>query len=175
MRPPSDIERRRVIDGIEQAFGNVRRGEGTTLHETEVLDDYGSDQELAAARALDIDTRWQDVADELIAEHSGALCFVDPAGFRYYIPAYMRWTVKYFDAGTGSESALHTVLMLTPNRRFQEDGAKLERFRVFSRDESRVICEFLRLMAEHAGFSTQELATNALEDYWGRFCQDPSE
>ena len=88
-----DVEslRERIIDQIRLAFAHVSREDGVTLHEAKVIDDYGSADERIAARVLDLDSHWQDVPDHLIEEHQETLCFVDPKGFRYYLPAYMVW------------------------------------------------------------------------------------
>jgi hypothetical protein len=57
---------------------------------------YGSDAERQAARKKDTDQRWWEVRDEWIESFSGigGLSFLDEAGFRYYLPAYMSYFLR---------------------------------------------------------------------------------
>ncbi|NER84275.1 MAG: hypothetical protein F6K42_33015, partial [Leptolyngbya sp. SIO1D8] len=93
-----------LIQTITAAFSDVLREDGVSMHQARVIDDYGSPEEEAQARLLDIDTHWWEVPDAWIAEFYEILSFVDPKGFRYYIPAYMIWTLKNYD-NTWSNSA----------------------------------------------------------------------
>jgi hypothetical protein len=81
---------RAVLDEIKRVFSEVRRGSGITLHETTVIDDHGSVEEREQARLKDTDHHWWDVPDEWIEKNPG-LSFLDEAGFRYYLPAYMSY------------------------------------------------------------------------------------
>ncbi|MBX7104707.1 MAG: hypothetical protein K1X57_11540 [Gemmataceae bacterium] len=91
--PESDEVRKSLIADIEVAFADVKREDGVTIHEAEIIDRYGSDEEQQEARKLDTETRWQDVPDDVMDWHSG-FCFLDLKGFRYYLPAYMTWILK---------------------------------------------------------------------------------
>ena len=88
------LEPDELLKIIENAFDGVVRGDGITLHQATVIDNYGSEEEFLAAAKLDTEVRWQDVPDSAIAENSGPFNFLDYAGFRYYIPAYMSWAVR---------------------------------------------------------------------------------
>ena len=99
----SDQElRAAIIAQIEEAFDGVERDDGVTLHEARELDDYGSPEELAAARAKDTESRWQDIPESWIDKYADTLPFMDVKGFRYYIPAFMIWALKHYDDGSGS-------------------------------------------------------------------------
>jgi len=168
-----DVEslRQHVIDEIRQAFGHVSREDGVTLHEAQVIDDYGSDEERVAARALDTDCRWQDVPDHLIEKYPDTLCFVDPKGFRYYLPAYMVWGLRQYEA-SNSFSVDHPIysLMLSEVKPLRE--WELERYRVFDDEQAKAICRFLRFMAEQdEDFVDAKSAREALEGFWGKFCE----
>jgi hypothetical protein len=162
--------RESIIDEIRQAFGRVFRGDGVTLHEAVVIDNYGSDDERIAARALDADLCWQDVPDHLIEDHQETLCFVDPKGFCYYLPAYMVWALRHFETSE-SFSVDHAIYSLNLSRDKQLEGWDLERFRVFDADQAKAICRFLRFMASQEDFADAKLARAALEGYWGKFCE----
>lgn len=96
-----------VIDAVREAFHGVAREDGVTLHEARVIDDYGGSDERAAARMLDTEKAWEVVPVSDIEEYSEALSFLDPKGFRYYIPAYMIWAVRaYGDTASMSADAI---------------------------------------------------------------------
>ena len=52
-----------IIKQIEQAFKNVTKEDGTSLHETRVIDDRGSKEEIKQARKLDKDIHWSEIPD----------------------------------------------------------------------------------------------------------------
>jgi hypothetical protein len=78
-----------LIERVEVAFADVKRGDGTSWQEAEEIDCHGSDDERRAARALDTDARWQDVSDSLMDELPSAVGYLDDKGFRYYLPAFL--------------------------------------------------------------------------------------
>ncbi len=92
-------EARLILEAIHRDFADVRRDGCVTLHETVVLDHYGSGQERLAARERDTDTHWWEVRDEWIEKICGVggLAFLDDAGFRYYLPAYLSYWVRTGD------------------------------------------------------------------------------
>ena len=86
--------RDQLIIDIGRAFEGVKRDGGVTLHETQVLDDYGGEAERIAAHKLDPQERWEDLPDELL-EECWHLVFLDPKGFRFHLPAYMTWRLRF--------------------------------------------------------------------------------
>src|SRR5215210_2470119 len=94
----SEFESRRaaLVVEISAAFDGVSREGGTTLHEAEAMDDWKSPEEQRAARRLDPETRWQDVPDADISACCSALSFLNERGFRYYIPAFMVYSLRHW-------------------------------------------------------------------------------
>ena len=170
MRQDIEALRRQIIAEIREAFGQVSRGDGVTLHEAAVIDAYGSDEERSAARALDHDRSWQDVPDQLIEDHEDTLCFVDPKGFRYYLPAYMVWALRHLET-SDSWSVSHPIYSLTFSGYEGFRECEFERFRVFDDKQSNAICRFLRFMADQEEFVDAGQARKALGGYWGKFCE----
>lgn len=78
-----------LIDEIRSAFADVSRGEGISLHQAKAIDERKSPEHQLAERRRDIEKCWQDIPCEEIIECESALSFFDPAGFRYYLPAFM--------------------------------------------------------------------------------------
>ena len=83
-----------AIRAIEEAFSGVCLGDGISLREVDVIDDYGSEAERAAARALDETEDWRNLPDDLIEKSPDVLCFMDEAGLRFHLPAYMRFALR---------------------------------------------------------------------------------
>jgi hypothetical protein len=140
-----------------------------SLHEAEVIDDYGSDDERAEARLLDTESSWDRVPDSHIEACTTALCHVDPAGWKYYVPAYMIWTLRHFRSSDSIVSEF-TVYTFDPSARdplVREH--KLERYRLLNPAQAQAVCRFLRYMAAYDGYRPAAVA--ALTAYWGRFCE----
>ncbi len=81
-----------LIELIKAAFKGVSRQGGVSWSETDVIDDYGTDEERRLAREGDSDQDWFEVAS--IPRFSkdggwGSFCFLDAIGFHYYLPAAM--------------------------------------------------------------------------------------
>ena len=157
-----------VIRQIETAFDGVDRKFGVSLHEAYVIDGYGGKWEQMRARMTDTEWRWQDVPEADIAEYASILSFLDPVGFRYYLPAYMVWTLKNYE-DNDSNSVESLILALEISEPFR--AHKMERFALFSRPQSEAVCAFLRFMVENAGdYTDEDTARQALKQYWGQFC-----
>ena len=85
-----------VIDQIERAFSNVTLEAGVSLHEADVIDGYGSDDERKKARAGDEKEDWQHISEEDIARYQHVLCFMDAEGLRFHWPAWMVFTLRRY-------------------------------------------------------------------------------
>lgn len=161
-----EAERQAVIEQIRTAFREVRIEDGVTLHEAEAIDDYGtygSAEERKAARLKDPESRWQDVPDEKI-EKMQVFPFLDVKGTRFYIPAYMIWTLKNFERSTSVsvDATLHV---------FRRPGHESEIFSVlFNEEQSRAILRFLKFVAVHGEkYTDAKFLRKAIEKYWVRF------
>ncbi|RJF73010.1 hypothetical protein D3875_17150 [Deinococcus cavernae] len=108
-----DFRAQATLDQLRQAFEMVQLGSGVSLHEANVIDDYGTAEQRLAARALDTEQHWWEVPDEAIALGWGycALSFMDARGLHYYLPAYASWVLR---RGFQSDSAAfeHTIYTL---------------------------------------------------------------
>ena len=158
-----------LIVQIRKAFADVTRLGGVSLHEADVIDDYGSQQQRKAARELDKDHAWWEVPDVDIARYHWILSFLDGTGFRYYIPAYMTWTLKYY-AESESMSGDMTIYTLDCGESLSD--SKKQYFRLLNREQSEAVCAFLRFMEDDpAGMADSDAAFGALKRHWGEFCR----
>jgi hypothetical protein len=163
-----------LIRLITAAFQNVVRGNGISLHEADVIDCAGYDNKDAknrvAARRLDTDRRWQDVPDKDIEDYYNILSFLDAEGLRYYVPAYMVWALKHLKT-SGSMSSDSIIYTFVPYLNTGHYERQLERFAIFTTEQNKAICGFLRFMSEHSdGFADEYQASQALTGYWNQFC-----
>ncbi|MGB3513875.1 MAG: DUF6714 family protein [Microcoleaceae cyanobacterium] len=105
---------------------------------------------------------WQDTNDKLIETLSDVLSFLDEKGYRFYLPAYILWTIKNYDT-SNNNSIDSTIFSLMPS------PFNLSRRQFFTRKQSEAICKFLRFMSINDNYSIKD-AFEALK-YWGKFCQ----
>jgi hypothetical protein len=159
-----------VIAAIRTAFAGTRRG-AITLYEAEVIDSYGDDDERARARRLDTESSWDRVPEASIEDCPWALAHLDPLSWRFYVPAYMSWTLAHF-LTNDSIVADFTIYTFVIN----EDDERLAayaraRFQTLDPAQSRAVCRFLRYMATHDDRCDGSAARRALGQTWGRFCE----
>jgi len=163
-----------IIEAIRSAFAGTPRG-AITIHEAEVIDEYGSAEERREARMRDTEEDWGEVPDDDIEECTAALCHLDREGWRYYIPAYMIWSLRNFRTSDSvvSDFTIYTFDLTHENRLLR--NYQLERFSLLSQEQARAVCRFLRFMVSHDGDADGEVAQLALDKYWGRFCNSSDE
>ena len=151
-----------ISGGLRRAFGGVRRGR-ITLHEAEVIDNYGPDEGRADARPADVDRRWVDVPDDHVAGCPWSLPHLDPVSWRYYVPAYMIWSLRHED---GPGNLAHGFITYTFDISPGLVDYALARFEALTPDQSAAVTRFLRFRA--GGASGDPAAERALTEYWGR-------
>ena len=157
-----------LIAQITTAFSKVLREDGVSLHQARIIDGYGSAEAEAQARLLDTDSHWWEVPDAWIAEFYEILNFVDPKGFRYYIPAYMIWVLKnYHNTQSNSvDSTLYSFFTYNSSKDWRQ-----QYFDLLDEAQSKAICHFLRHMVWLGDeFVDAKIAQQALKQYWGQFC-----
>jgi hypothetical protein len=171
-----------LIAEITAAFDGVAREDGVSLHEAGVIDDRGSAEERAEARAKDTESRWQDVPDELIARGHSVLSFLDAKGFRYYIPAYIVWYLKYeivdvyeypedFQFPFGDSNTCDSVtfhLGMHSNSAWLPVDFHLDHYKALSVKESTAIAHLLLFLSEWEEKCMQDEKTEIEED-WKRW------
>jgi hypothetical protein len=158
-----------VINEIRAVFNGVLREDGVSMHEAEVIDAYGSDEQRARARSRDTELDWENIGAQDIERHSQILPFLDPKGFRYYLPAYMVWALQNF-GNSDSLSVDNTIyaLQLPAKRNLRE--WQLERFKAFNRKQAYAILRFLRFMVDYSrGYADEGAAYDAITGYWNQF------
>ena len=155
-----------IITAIEEAFAGVARG-AVTLHEAEIIDDYGTEAERLHARTYDPEVNWRDVPDSSIQECPAALSFVDPVSWRFYLPAYMRFGLRHLRDPRNS-AIDHAIYSLDGGGTPQRGEFTLERFRTLNEAQARAVRRFLIFASENGDHCDDRVAKDALEAYWDR-------
>lgn len=164
-------ERNAIIAEIHAAFAGVTRGEhGISWKECEALDDYKPPEVCQVARQSDQDQQWT----ELIADPAwdpfpgnGGFCFINPEGFRYYLPPTM---IRLLGGDDSEWFNGHLLGFIARN----VDPEKPE---LWSPPQLRAIARFIEFMALHedAAFRCPGDANEwdqALRRHWRAFLTD---
>jgi Variant SH3 domain len=133
-----------LITQIETAFANVTKGNGVELRESAANDAGVAPKQ---DRSLDVEQRWQELSDSLFEEYPMALIFTDGEGFRFLLPAFMRYAVKHLENPDANEIARdHAFQNLC-----KPDGVpeNLVAFHGFRTEETSAIAQFVRFFAGH--------------------------
>ena len=159
--PLNNRSRGQLVREIEFAFSDVALSDGIGFYEAWALDCYAREEERLEARKRDEKFDWDQLSDEEIARHHSVLCFVDTVGFRFLIPAFMRFTVRNYDKSDSSSVDL-TIYALgggwVTAPEFMESLASRQ---------TAVIAKFIRQMVLDVGddFVDADVASRAYENY----------
>ncbi|MBX7245275.1 MAG: hypothetical protein K1X53_07230 [Candidatus Sumerlaeaceae bacterium] len=164
-----------LIAEIEEHFADVTRGEGMTLAQGAVVADYGAQADWDLASQVPCDARWQDIPDSVLDVHAHTLNFLDQKGFRFYLPAFMRRSLRLLGEIV-NEPWANTVGNLTfwPQDSEEPNNPSVDWMREcwdgFTPEQGRVILSFLDFtVASPLDSADQEMAAKAIEDYWKKF------
>lgn len=147
-----------LIGRIERAFDGVAPDGRTTLREAYRADYYGNEPDDLDWR--DQDTRWTQIpldVLEYIARRTSVFNFGNTESFRYYLPAYMRYSLRRDDA-MPTKYALD--LPLPPG----VAPTSLERVAALTAEQREVVVAYLRFLLDFDG--PDETAQRALDRIW---------
>lgn len=132
-------ERDAMLDEIRRVFADVTREGGVSWSEADVIDGNGTAKAMSAARAACKDRGWTELAaDESWAIHPGwgGFAFLDPIGFRYYLPAAMTRALLTLESATLDTSLIaHT-----------HDKYKTKQLSLLTPDQCLCVARFLSLL-----------------------------
>ena len=148
-----------TIAEIEDAFRGVTREGGVSWSESIVIDDYGSESERAHARSEDHDTSWEELANDptwRVDMGIGGFSFMDPIGYRYYLPAAM--TVA---ARGGPSERLNFSLTLAQVKNLRQ--YKLDQWSLLNHPQCLAVRHFIEYMLD---YDWEGDWREALDRYW---------
>ena len=153
-----------IISQIRRAFLGVERPQDERL-----LQFPNTGGELWVDRFLgSTETDWIDISPEKIEHECWALSVLSPAAFAYYLPAYMTWVLKNYDA-CSSDTLDHTLYDLDLTDRDDSTRSTMEqRFAHFSKEQGQSVLAFLSFMAQVKEVDSKA-AIGAIKSYWRRF------
>jgi hypothetical protein len=148
--------RQAAIAAIESAFaGLTLPGDATLLHprcgdDVDVAPFYGGPERST-------------LSDDMIVRNWWALTSFSPEAFRYYLPAFMIWSLAHVD--TIEYAPEGTIRALDPGT--EEDDLyrfQVSKFALFSDGQVRAVVRFLETVSGHPSLGT--LADAALAHHW---------
>lgn len=134
-----DTEQTGLIERIRHAFAGVELGSGISLNMTEYHDSYGCETDFLTLAKHDERHNWQAIPDQTLEQFTVTFCFTDIEGFRFYLPAYMVWTIKNHKV-SDSIIADHTIYSIDTNLYQFQDHALTS---AFTDQQLSCIVEFL--------------------------------
>jgi hypothetical protein len=137
-----------LIKRIEEAFRNIPRGE-VGIREAAAIDArlyegglHEDKRRNAQARAADIEQNWQDIPDEVLAADNAVFTYLDDAGFKFVIPAIMRWSLNPFTIDKNHVAEFFAMRLLPQARKADKPDAMVQKWRL-SKEQIVVIAEWL--------------------------------
>ncbi len=164
-----DEERDVLVTEIETAFDSVTREGGMSWRESEIADFYGAPE---LASWIDSDTRWQDIADDPNWSHGaglGGFSFLDPIGFRYFLPAAMIQAIR----SPQDEGIQFHLTIPPPDDHLREH--RLNQISLLDDRQKRCVRRFIEYMiavweAEDVEYCLEREAwREALQSHWHQF------
>lgn len=132
---------RGLLRQIEDAFSGVKLGEGVSLHETVVIDLYGTCQERRAARVPDEKHDWRKLVGDPELTRLCGLSFYDAIGLRFHLPAYLTLAVSDPNCEDSGQVIANLLFTLTHLPEFNR-----ERFAILSDPQRTCIREVLKYL-----------------------------
>lgn len=159
----TDVELRDIdalILRIRDAFDPIRLGGGQTIHQAHLKGCYNEERVWIAARAKDPETHRWDVPDRKLETGGSTLSFFDPEGWRFYIPAFMCWSLRNWR----TSDSLTTDQVIWSLALSEEPWAK--RYELLDRPQSEAVYDFLEFFDRYSGESD---VADAIRSYWYQF------
>ncbi|MDI9238271.1 hypothetical protein QLQ15_05015 [Lysobacter sp. LF1] len=163
-----EVTKRRIRETIELAFDGVPRP-SMSLRQFLLTDERGlagdiTEEEWRLAGIIRTDSRWQDISDLEIEHCECQLAHMQAEEFRYYLPAYMVYSIVHANRPIWESSVPGGVIFgLTPSS--EAPLYNLLQYSLLQLDQRNAIAEFLRYMASNAAVYLREDAEGALT-FW---------
>jgi hypothetical protein len=165
---PVNAEADSLLQQVHLAFANVPRGP-LSIRQAHIAK-WADEKRLAQAGEQDHDRRWTEIADATIKEARNALYGADPISWRYFLPAYLSWTIRHFRASDSflCDQTIYAFSVYKVGEPLRQESVL--RFDTLNLPQKRCIRAFLRYMARFPMNCDAKAAQRSLDDYWGQFC-----
>ncbi len=156
------INKEQLIKEIEIAFKDVLLKDGIGINQADRIETRQRDVLIQKGRNLDRMwwTNWTDIQDKYIASYSDVMYYMDSAGLKWVLPAYMTYIIKYYKEGSFSIDSTIYVL--------EAGGLGVDKVDLYTDTQRKVIAKFLQFMVDVGEeWVDVESAQNALDGVWG--------
>ncbi|RKZ76294.1 MAG: hypothetical protein DRQ57_04450 [Gammaproteobacteria bacterium] len=157
---------------ITQAFDNVPYPKNITLYVAQAHDNYEYDEDKKYKKS-DFVGRWQDIPSSHIEDCCCALSHLDPEGIRFYLPAFMLWTLDNYESKTEEISyATFSAFIIYKNKNLE--SFHKEQFSLFSKEQKYACAMFLKYFIdnykEEIDYNAEvKVAKQAFEQKWHKY------
>lgn len=148
---------------IANAFQDVRLGTGVSLHETIIIDGYGTEAERAAARVGDELDDWRkllDIQDFSKITWIGGLPFYDSEGLRFHLPAYLTLAIRDFESDYCADLLENLMFLLTNLSEYNR-----MRLSILTPKQRSCVHDVLNYLRKTYELDSEEL-DRAIVEYW---------
>jgi hypothetical protein len=148
-----------LIHVIQEAFQGVKLEDGVSLNMTEYNDSSGMVEEYLRLSLDDERDDWQKIDDKTLEQFQVTFSFTDWKGFRFYLPAYMIWTIR----NPESDSILgdNTIYALDPtsaSKLYKKPFAE-----ILNKQQMEAVVKFLEYCVENPVHSDDKFAATNLK------------
>ncbi len=153
-----------LLAEIESAFKDVLLKDGIGINQADRIAMEQRDVLVQKGRNLDRLwwTYWHEIEDKYIASYSEVMYYMDSAGLKWVLPAYMRYIIKHYKEGSFSIDT--TIYIL------EAGGLGIDKIDLYTQEQKRVIAKFLQFMVEVGEeWVDAQAAQSALEKVWGKY------
>jgi hypothetical protein len=147
-----------LITQVEDAFEGVTLGDGISLNECEHADSGGSAGVFLERAKEDERSDWRRLVTDDLTNFTVTFCFTDLNGYRFYLPAYMIWTLKNY-AVSDSIISDNTIYALDPTR-YQFERRPFTRY--FDQKQLDAILAFLEFCCQNDDYLDGDVARRNL-------------
>ena len=88
------MNKKEVMDCINDAFSKVSLGSGIGLWEAQAIDDYESEEAQKVKRKIDEKEDWSSISPDQLHKCQSSLSFFDADGMRFHLPAFIIESLK---------------------------------------------------------------------------------
>jgi len=158
------MDKEQLLIEIQTAFKDVLLKDGIGINQADRIELQQRDVLIQKGRNLDRMwwTEWTDIQDKYLSSYSDVMYYMDSAGIKWALPAYMTYIIKHYKEGSFSIDSTIYVL--------EAGGLGVDKKDLYTPKQKRVIAKFLQFMTEvGAEWVDVESARNALEKVWGAY------
>lgn len=163
------MDKHNLIKKIRIVFADVRREDGISLMQAEAIDNFETPEQIEKARIEDKDSCWWDIDDKKLESHP-VMAHMDAKGFRYYLPAFMTWSLLNYEI-SDAFTVDSTIYILSPTHKDKLWDHYMMHYSLFTGEEKKVIVDFLQYFSADGmdNYVDSLHAKKALDKYWGEY------